>query len=124
MVHAYDVRPAVKEQVESLGGKFVEMELETADAEDEGGYAKELGEEFYPKQREMMPSVVAESDVVITTAAVPGKKAPILVTGEMVEGMAPRLGDRRSGGRARRQLRADRAGRDGSTTTASRSSAR
>ncbi len=86
-VHAYDVRPVVREQVESLGGKFVELELETDTAEDAGGYAKELGEDFYTKQREMMLSVVAESDVVITTAAIPGKKAPILVTREMVEGM-------------------------------------
>ncbi len=89
IVEAYDVRPAVKEQVESLGGKFVELELETGEAEDAGGYAKELGEEFYRKQREMMMKVVAGSDVVITTAAVPGKKAPILVTREMVEGMRP-----------------------------------
>jgi NAD(P) transhydrogenase subunit alpha len=87
VVHAYDVRPVVREQVESLGGKFVELELETDAAEDAGGYAKELGEDFYTKQREMMLSVVAESDVVITTAAIPGKKAPILVTREMVEGM-------------------------------------
>jgi NAD(P) transhydrogenase subunit alpha len=87
IVHAYDVRPAVKEQVESLGGKFVELELETGAAEDAGGYAKELGEDFYRKQREMMKKVIAESDVVITTAAIPGKKAPILVTTEMVEGM-------------------------------------
>ena len=87
VVHAYDVRPVVREQVESLGGKFVELELETDTAEDAGGYAKELGEDFYAKQREMMLSVVAESDVVITTAAIPGKKAPILVTRERVEGM-------------------------------------
>jgi NAD(P) transhydrogenase subunit alpha len=87
VVHAYDVRPAVREQVESLGGKFVELELETDTAEDAGGYARELGEDFYTKQREMMLSVVAESDVVITTAAIPGRKAPILVTREMVEGM-------------------------------------
>lgn len=87
IVHAYDVRPAVKEQVESLGGKFVELELETTTAEDAGGYAKELGEDFYRKQREMMNKVIAESDVVITTAAIPGKKAPILVTTEMVKGM-------------------------------------
>jgi NAD(P) transhydrogenase subunit alpha len=89
IVEAYDVRPAVKEQVESLGGKFVELELETEASEDAGGYAKELGEEFYRKQREMMLSVVAASDVVITTAAIPGKKAPILVTAEMVKGMHP-----------------------------------
>ncbi|MGD8439091.1 MAG: Re/Si-specific NAD(P)(+) transhydrogenase subunit alpha [Holophagae bacterium] len=87
VVHAYDVRPAVREQVESLGGKFVELELDTDSAEDAGGYAKELGEDFYTKQREMMLEVVADSDVVITTAAIPGKKAPILVTREMVEGM-------------------------------------
>ncbi len=89
IVEAYDVRPAVKEQVESLGGKFVELELETDSAEDAGGYAKELGEDFYRKQREMMTKVIAESDVVITTAAIPGKKAPILVTEEMVKGMHP-----------------------------------
>ena len=89
IVEAYDVRPAVKEQVESLGGKFVELELETDTAEDAGGYAKELGEDFYKKQREMMLSVVAASDVVITTAAIPGKKAPILVTTEMDNGMHP-----------------------------------
>jgi NAD(P) transhydrogenase subunit alpha len=89
IVEAYDVRPAVKEQVESLGGKFVELELETDGAEDSGGYAKQLGEDFYRKQREMMTKVIAESDVVITTAAIPCKKAPILVTEEMVKGMHP-----------------------------------
>ncbi len=89
VVHAYDIRPAVKEQVQSLGAKFVELELETSEAEDAGGYAKAQDEEFYKKQREMMKKVVAESDVVITTAAVPGKKAPILVTTEMVKGMKP-----------------------------------
>jgi len=89
IVEAYDVRPAVKEQVESLGGKFVEMELETGETEDAGGYAKELGEEFYRRQREMMERVVAASHVVVTTAAIPGKKAPILITQKMVEGMAP-----------------------------------
>lgn len=87
VVHAYDVRPVVKEQVESLGAKFVELKLEAAGAEAAGGYAKEMGEEFYRRQREMMTQVVAESDVVITTAAVPGKKAPILITKEMVQGM-------------------------------------
>jgi len=89
IVEAYDVRPAVKEQIESLGGKFLELELEAGDAEDKGGYAKAMGEEFYRKQREMMTKVVAENDVVITTAAVPGKKAPILITAEMVRGMMP-----------------------------------
>ncbi len=89
VVLAYDVRPAVKEQVESLGGKFIELELETGESEDKSGYAKAMGEEFYRKQREMMTKVVAENHVVITTAAVPGKKAPILITAEMVKGMIP-----------------------------------
>ncbi len=89
VVSAYDVRPAVKEQVQSLGGKFIELELEAAAAEDAGGYAKALGEDFYRRQREMMLEVVAANEVVITTAAVPGKKAPILVTREMVERMHP-----------------------------------
>lgn len=88
-VSAYDVRPAVKEQVQSLGAKFVELELETAAAEDKGGYAKELGEEFYRKQREMMAKVLTQSDVVISTASIPGKKAPLLITAEMVHGMQP-----------------------------------
>ena len=88
-VEAYDVRPAVKEQVQSLGARFVEMALETGDAEDKSGYAKAQDESFYRRQREMMLRVVAASDVVITTALIPGKKAPILVTEEMVDGMAP-----------------------------------
>ena len=88
-VEAYDVRPAVKEQVQSLGAKFVELPLESADAEDKGGYAKAQGEAFYKRQREMMLKVVAGSDVVITTALIPGKPAPILLTTEMVEAMAP-----------------------------------
>ena len=88
-VEAYDVRPAVKEQVQSLGAKFVELPLDAADAEDKGGYAKAQDESFYRRQREMMLKVVAGSDVVITTALIPGKRAPILVTREMVEAMAP-----------------------------------
>jgi NAD(P) transhydrogenase subunit alpha len=88
-VTAYDVRPAVREQCESLGAKFLELELDTAAAEDKGGYAQQMDEDFYRRQREMMLQVVAEQDVVITTAAVPGKKAPILITAEMVAGMAP-----------------------------------
>ena len=88
-VEAYDVRAAVKEQVQSLGAKFVEMDLDAQAAEGEGGYAKELSEEFYRKQREMMARVVAEQDVVISTAAVPGKKAPVLLTSAMVGGMRP-----------------------------------
>jgi NAD(P) transhydrogenase subunit alpha len=89
VVEAYDVRAAVKEQIHSLGAKFVEMPLEAGAAEDKGGYAKALGEEFYRKQRELMMTVVQRSDVVITTAAVPGKKSPVLVTKEMVAAMAP-----------------------------------
>jgi H+-translocating NAD(P) transhydrogenase subunit alpha len=89
VVQAYDVRPAVKEQVESLGAKFVEMPLETTGAEAAGGYAKQLGEEFYRKQRELMARVVAASDVCITTAAIPGKPSPRLITADAVRGMAP-----------------------------------
>jgi len=89
VVEAYDVRPAVKEQVQSVGAKFVELPLETAQAEDKGGYAKAQDETFYQRQREMMARVVAANDVVITTAVVPGKKAPVLVTADMVRGMAP-----------------------------------
>ncbi len=89
VVHAYDVRPAVKEQIESLGAKFVEMELETGEAEDKGGYAKDLGDDFIRKQRELMTKVVATQHVVITTAAIPGKKSPVIVTADMVKGMMP-----------------------------------
>jgi NAD(P) transhydrogenase subunit alpha len=88
-IQAYDVRPAVKEQIESLGAKFVEMELETGEAEGTGGYAKQLGEEFYRRQRELMARVVAESDVCITTALIPGKPSPLLVTADAVQRMAP-----------------------------------
>ena len=89
VVSAYDVRPAAKEQVQSLGARFVELPLETQDAQDARGYAKAQDEAFYAKQRELLGRVVAESDAVITTAVVPGKKAPVLVTAEMVKGMAP-----------------------------------
>jgi H+-translocating NAD(P) transhydrogenase subunit alpha len=89
IVSAYDVRATVKEQIHSLGAKFVELPVEAGDAQDKGGYARELGEEFYRKQRELMSRVVAESDVVITTAMIPGKKAPVLITRDMVENMAP-----------------------------------
>ncbi len=89
VVSAYDVRPAVKEQVQSLGGRFVELPLETSDAQDARGYAKAQDEAFYAKQRELLGKVIAESDAVITTAVVPGKKAPVLVTEAMVKGMAP-----------------------------------
>jgi len=87
VVSAYDVRPAVKEEVQSLGATFIELALETQ--EGEGGYAKEQSEEFLRKQRELIGEHVAKSDVVITTAAVPGRRAPLLVTGEMVKGMRP-----------------------------------
>ena len=89
VVQAYDVRPAVKEQVLSLGGKFVELEIDSSQSATAGGYAKAMDEEFYLKQRELMSAVIASSNVVITTAAVPGKRAPVLVTKEMLKGMAP-----------------------------------
>jgi H+-translocating NAD(P) transhydrogenase subunit alpha len=89
VVSGYDIRAAVKEQVESLGARFVVLEIENAGAEDKGGYAKAMGEEFYRRQRELMGDVLAEQNAVITTAAVPGKKAPILITREMAARMAP-----------------------------------
>lgn len=89
VVHAYDVRSAVKEQIQSLGAKFVEMPLAAGDAEGAGGYAKQLDEDFYRRQRELMAQTVAASDVCITTAAIPGKKSPVLVTADAVRGMAP-----------------------------------
>ena len=89
IVYGYDIRPAVREQVESLGGKFVELDIETQQSETTGGYAKQMDDDFYRRQREAMQKVIADCDVVITTAAIPGKKAPILVTTEMVEAMAP-----------------------------------
>jgi NAD(P) transhydrogenase subunit alpha len=89
VVSAYDVRPAVKEQVQSLGARFVELPLETQDAQDARGYAKAQDEAFYAKQRELLGRAIAENDAVITTAVVPGKKAPVLVTADMVKGMAP-----------------------------------
>lgn len=87
VVKAYDIRPAVKDEVLSLGAKFVELDLKTDNATGAGGYARAMDEEFYRRQRELLGQVVAESDVVITTAAVPGKKAPLLVTAEMVQRM-------------------------------------
>jgi NAD(P) transhydrogenase subunit alpha len=88
-VDAYDVRDAVKEQIQSLGAKFVELPLETAAAEGAGGYAKAQDESFYDRQRALMTRVVAGADVVITTAAIPGKRSPVLVTADMVAGMKP-----------------------------------
>jgi NAD(P) transhydrogenase subunit alpha len=89
VVSAYDVRPAVKEQVESLGAKFVVLQMDTSTAETSTGYASALGEKFYTRQRELLAEVVREHDVVITTAAVPGHRAPLLLTREMIAGMAP-----------------------------------
>ena len=89
VVSAYDLRPAAKEQVQSLGGRFVELPIEAKDAQDERGYARAQGEEFYKKQRELLGKVVAESDVVVTAAVIPGKNPPVLVTKEMVAAMAP-----------------------------------
>src|SRR5690348_10102613 len=86
---AYDLRPAAKEQVQSLGGRFVELPVEAKDAEDARGYARAQDETFYQRQRELLGRVVAETDVVITAAVIPGKKSPILVTKEMVASMAP-----------------------------------
>ena len=86
---AYDMRSAAKEQVHSLGGRFVELPIEAKDAQDAGGYARAQDETFYSKQRELLGNVVAESDVVITAAVIPGKKSPVLVTRDMVERMAP-----------------------------------
>jgi len=89
VVHGYDVRSAVREQIESLGAKFVVLDIDTGPSEDKGGYAKAMGEEFYRRQRELLTNVIREQDVVISTAAVPGKKAPILITTEMAEALAP-----------------------------------
>jgi NAD(P) transhydrogenase subunit alpha len=89
VVSGYDVRSAVKEQVESLGAKFVVLDLDTGASEGQGGYAKAMDEDFYRRQRALLTEVLREQDVVITTAAVPGKKAPILVTAEMASAMAP-----------------------------------
>ena len=85
VVSAYDVRPAVKEEVQSLGATFIELPLEAQ--EGEGGYAREQSEDFLRKQRELIGEHIAKSDVVITTAAVPGRRAPLLVTADMVRGM-------------------------------------
>ena len=89
VVSGYDVRAAVREQIESLGAKFVVIDLGQAKAEGEGGYARQLDEDAIRRQREQMAAVIKENDVVITTAAVPGKKSPILITREMARGMAP-----------------------------------
>ena len=89
VVSAYDLRAAVKEQIESLGAKFVVLDLDASAGEGQGGYAKAMDEAFYKRQRELLTEVIREQDVLITTAAVPGRKAPILVTAPMAEAMAP-----------------------------------
>jgi proton-translocating NAD(P)+ transhydrogenase subunit alpha len=89
VISAYDLRPAAKEQVQSLGGRFVELPIEAKDAQDARGYARAQDEDFYRRQRELLGKVVQESDVVIAAAVIPGKKSPVLVTEEMVKGMAP-----------------------------------
>jgi len=89
VVSAYDVRPAVREQIESLGARFVSLGIEASSAEETSGYARAMGEEFYRRQRELLAGVVREHDAVITTAAVPGGKAPLLISREAVTGMAP-----------------------------------
>jgi NAD(P) transhydrogenase subunit alpha len=88
-VEAYDVRPAVKEQIQSLGARFVELPVDAGDAQDAGGYAKAQDEAFYRRQREMMVKTLAVTDVVITTAAIPGRKSPILINEDAVKAMPP-----------------------------------
>jgi NAD(P) transhydrogenase subunit alpha len=86
---AYDMRPAAKEQVQSLGGRFIELPIEAQNAQDARGYGTAQDETFYARQRELLTKVVAESDIVITAAVIPGKKSPVLITTDMVKGMAP-----------------------------------
>lgn len=89
VIRAYDVRPAVKEQIESLGAEFVELDIDAGDSEDAGGYAQAQDEAFYHRQREELAKVVGQSDVVITTAAIPGQPAPLLITADAVQIMGP-----------------------------------
>ena len=86
---AYDMRPAAKEQVQSLGGRFVELPIEAQNAQDARGYGTAQDETFYARQRELLHRVVADSDIVITAAVIPGQKSPVLITADMVNGMAP-----------------------------------
>ena len=86
---AYDMRPAAKEQVQSLGGRFVELPIEAQNAQDARGYGVAQDESFYARQRELLTKIVAESDIVITAAVIPGKKSPVLITADMVRGMVP-----------------------------------
>lgn len=87
VVHAYDVRPACREQVESLGGKFLELDLDTGESEDKGGYAKALGDEFYERQRALLADFIEDCDVVVSTAAIPGRQSPLLITEDAVRRM-------------------------------------
>jgi NAD(P) transhydrogenase subunit alpha len=89
VVEAYDVRPVVKEQIESLGAKFVELPIEAKDAQTAGGYAKAQSEDFYRRQQELLASHAHQSDVVVTTALIPGSRAPLLLTEDAVKGMRP-----------------------------------
>jgi H+-translocating NAD(P) transhydrogenase subunit alpha len=89
VVSAYDLRPASKEQVQSVGGRFIELPIATSDTQDASGYAREQGEEFLARQRDLLGQAVADSDIVISTAVVPGRKAPVLVTKDMVARMSP-----------------------------------
>lgn len=89
VVAAYDLRPAVKEQVESLGARFIELDIKVEQAETSGGYAREQTDDFYRVQRELLSEHLAKSDVVITTAAVPGKRAPILIDRDVFDSLRP-----------------------------------
>lgn len=89
VVQAYDVRPEAREQVESVGGKFVELALDTSGASGSGGYATAMDEDFYRRQQNLLTSTVASNDIVITTAQVPGRRAPVIVTAAMVRAMRP-----------------------------------
>ena len=113
IVQAFDVRSAVKEQIESLGARFLELDMGLEDAEAAGGYARQLTDEEQAKQRELLADEIGKMDAVISTAAVPGRRAPLLVTEQAVQEHEAGLGDRRPGGRDGRQLRADRGRRDG-----------
>ena len=124
VVTATDVRPAAKEQVESLGAKFVAVEDEEfKQAETAGGYAKEMSAEYQAKQAALVAEHIKKQDIVITTALIPGRPAPRLVSAEMVASMKPGLGARRPRGRARRQCRGREAGRGRRRSATSRSSA-
>jgi H+-translocating NAD(P) transhydrogenase subunit alpha len=109
ITYAFDVRPEVAEQIESMGAEFVFLEFEDAqDGAATGGYAAPSSPEFREKQLEKFRELAPEVDIVITTALIPGRPAPKLWTEDMVKMMKQRLGHRRPGGRARRQLRPDR----------------